>query len=239
VQAIWLGQVEYADCWDLQREMADLRVDGVIGDTLLLLEHPPTITLGRGADRANLLASPERLEQLGIAVHEIDRGGDITFHGPGQLVGYPIFNLAEHRKDLHWFLRQIEEALILALAEFGVEGRRFPPHTGVWIGDEKVAAIGIKVSRWVSTHGFAFNVSTSMEHFDLIVPCGIREYGVTSLSRAVGRMVTVEETLSPVIRGFNASFTFPDSPMDDYSEYLSEKSRRIFRAALDSRKIPC
>jgi lipoyl(octanoyl) transferase len=239
VQAIWLGQVEYTACWDLQRELAQLRADGIIEDMLLLLEHPPTITLGRGADRANLLTSPERLEHLGIAVHEIDRGGDITYHGPGQLVGYPIFNLAEHRKDLHWFLRQIEEALIFAMSILSVESHRFPPHTGVWIGDEKVAAIGIKVSRWVSTHGFALNVSPVMEHFDLIVPCGIREYGVTSLSRAVGGTVIVEETLAPIVRGFIASFKFPARYNGDFSEHLTEKSRRIFEAALDSRKIPC
>jgi lipoyl(octanoyl) transferase len=206
VQALWLGRIEYAAAWQLQRDLAAMRAEEQIGDVLLLLEHPPTITLGRGADAAHLLASEERLARLGVTVHAIDRGGDVTYHGPGQLVGYPIFHLANHGRDLHRFLRQIEEALIRALAELGVCGRRFPPHTGVWVGEEKIAAIGIKVSRWVSTHGFALNVAPDLSHFDLIVPCGIRDHGVTSLSAAAGRSFTLPEVIPPVTRAFQACF---------------------------------
>lgn len=229
--ALWLGRVEYMSCWRLQRELADLRAEGRIGDVLLLLEHPPTITLGRSAQQAHLLASPERLAQMGVAVHAIDRGGDVTYHGPGQLVGYPIVHLADHRKDLHWFLRQIEEALIRALAQLGVSGRRFPPHTGVWVEDEKIAAIGVKISRWVSTHGFALNVQPDLRHFDLIVPCGIREYGVTSLNAVTGHALTLKEVIPPVVRAFAQLFPSPRPDADLPLALLSEPSRGLLQSA--------
>src|SRR5579872_1439673 len=155
MRAVWLGRVEYGACWQLQRELAALRGAGRIGDVLLLVEHPATITLGRGARPEHVLASSDRLVRLGVAVHAIDRGGDVTYHGPGQIVGYPITDLTNRGRDLHAFLRQIEEALILALCDFGVAARRFAPHTGIWVGDRKIAAIGIKVSRWISKIGRA------------------------------------------------------------------------------------
>jgi lipoyl(octanoyl) transferase len=202
----WLGQVEYQRAWQLQRELAVLRAERVVEDILLLLEHPPTITLGRGAKEEHILASRETLRERGIAIHAIDRGGDVTFHGRGQLVGYPIFHLSDHKKDIHWFIRQIEEALIQALQAFGVRAQRFPPHTGVWVGAEKVAAIGIKVSRWVSTHGFALNVNTDLRDFEVIVPCGIQHYGITSLQRVLQRAISVEQALLPVAGAFYACF---------------------------------
>jgi len=233
MRAFWLGRVEFAEVWQLQRELAALRAERRVGDTLLLLEHPPTITLGRGADSAHILASTDRLKRLGIAVHSIDRGGDVTYHGPGQLVGYPIFHLSDYCKDLHWYLRQLEETLILALAAFGVSARRFPPHTGVWIGEKKIAAIGIKVSRWVSTHGFALNVAPDRRHFDLIVPCGIRGYGVTSLTEVTRGSYRVFEVVPPVVAAFCHLFRSNDSACAIPIDSLSEESRKILDAARD------
>lgn len=228
--AYWLGKVEYAAAWQLQKELAALRATGKAGDVLLLLEHPPTITLGRSAHVHHVLASAEQLERLGVAVHHIDRGGDVTYHGPGQLVGYPIFHLAEHGKDLHQFLRRVEGALIAALATFGVEGRHFPPHTGVWVDHAKIAAIGIKVTRWVSTHGFALNVSPDLTHFDLIVPCGIRDYGVTSLHAVLGYSPAFSDLLPPIVDAFQRMFPGSDPVCNIPLELLSESSRKIVEA---------
>lgn len=228
----WLGEVEYERAWRLQRELAALRADRTAGDILLLLEHPPTITLGRGAKEEHILASRKMLRERGIAVHAIDRGGDVTYHGRGQLVGYPIFHLGDHKKDIHWFIRQIEEVIILSLQEWGVQGERFPPHTGVWVGREKVAAIGIKVSRWVSTHGFALNVSADVRDFELIVPCGIRRYGVTSLQRVLQRAVSVEETLLPISRAFAACFDTRSESTErtGIMDLLTDESRETLRS---------
>jgi lipoyl(octanoyl) transferase len=210
---VWLGQRDYCEVWEMQKELAAQRLAGEIPDTLLLLEHPPTLTLGRAANPAHILAGPETLEKENITVVESDRGGDITYHGPGQLVGYPIFNLqaAPHTPDLHAYLRQIEEALIRALATFGILAGRFPGYTGVWTGldtphPEKIAAIGIRASRWITMHGFALNVCPNLAHFELIVPCGIQEYGVTSLSCLLAREITVEEVKPAVIDAFAEVF---------------------------------
>lgn len=238
MKTLWLGQVDYIDAWQLQRELAALRADEIVGDILLLMEHPPTITLGRGADPKNILATPQRLASLGVRVEAIDRGGDVTYHGPGQLVGYPIFHLVEHRKDLHWFLRQIEEALIVALAEFGISGTRFPPHTGVWVEQKKIAAIGIKVSRWVSTHGFALNVSMEGEAFSLIVPCGIHDYGVTTLQEVVGRSVEMTALLPVVRQGFRVAFRTGEET-EIPLELLTENSKKIVVKGLDVAKTLC
>lgn len=228
----WLGEVEYERAWRLQRELAALRTDRTTGDILLLLEHPPTITLGRGAKEEHILASRETLRERGIAVHAIDRGGDVTYHGRGQLVGYPIFHLGDHKKDIHWFIRQIEEAVILTLQEWGVRGERFPPHTGVWVGREKVAAIGIKVSRWVSTHGFALNVSADVRDFEVIVPCGIQHYSVTSLQRVLHRAISVEETLLPIARAFAGCFNRHSESTEraDFIDLLTDESRETLRS---------
>lgn len=211
--AVWLGQISYREAWERQKQLAAQRLEEQIPDTLLLLEHPPTITLGRGADRSHIIASEQQLRVDGIEVVESDRGGDVTYHGPGQLVGYPILNLrAEpHQPDLHRYLRNLEETLIRAAATFGIAADRFPGYTGVWTGrdtdaPEKIAAIGVKASRWITQHGFALNVNPDLTHFDRIIPCGIHEYGVTSLTRLLGRPVAIEEVIAPVVSAFSEVF---------------------------------
>jgi len=195
-----LGVVPYPDALALQQRLVEARRRGEIPDTLLLLEHPHVITLGVRVrqDRSHIVASPEELSARGVTVHESGRGGDVTYHGPGQLVGYPIFDLAPDRRDLHRYVRDVEEALIRALARFAIRAGRIQGLTGVWVGDEKVAAIGVRISRWITSHGFALNVSADLDYFGLIVPCGIRDRGVTSMSRLLGRVVTVDEAAGPV-----------------------------------------
>ena len=204
-----LGLVEYGAAWDLQRRVVAARKAGAVPDVLLLCEHPHVITLGRNGKRANLLASDHVLGQMGVSFFETNRGGDITYHGPGQLVGYPILNLSEIRRDVGWYVRSLEEAMIRASAEFGVAGRRVAGRTGVWVeggaevkdvkeveeakDEEKLAAIGVHLSRWVTSHGFAYNVSTDLRYFDLIVPCGIAGKRATSLEKLLGRRVEIRE----------------------------------------------
>ncbi len=181
---VGLGRMAYGEGLELQRAFAEARIDRTIDrDMLLLVEHPPVITLGRSFQRENLPTSPEDLEQRGIEVFDIERGGDVTFHGPGQLVGYPIFDLTEHKQDLHLFLRQIEESLIRTVADVGIAAQRREGQTGVWVEDRKLASIGIHVKKWVTWHGFALNVLTDLSFFDLIVPCGIEEVVMTSMQK--------------------------------------------------------
>ena len=187
------GTVSYQEAWDLQRTIHLMRTSGAIEDTLLLLEHPHTYTLGKTADRTNLIGSEEYLEKNGISVFEIDRGGDITYHGPGQIVGYPIIDLNKWKPDTHLYLRNLEEVIIKVLAEYGIKSGRKPEYTGVWVGESKIAAIGIRVSRWVTMHGFAFNINTDLELFNGIIPCGIKDKEVTSLSRLLKREINIDE----------------------------------------------
>lgn len=200
------GLRPYAATWELQKELVLRRRRDEIPDTLLLLEHEPVYTLGRSAkDASNLGGGEEYLRTLGAEVFWIDRGGDITFHGPGQLVGYPIIRL--RYKDAHRFLRELEEVIILTLAGYGLEGRHHPEYTGVWVGDRKVAAIGVKFnSGWVTCHGFALNVGTQMTWFDRVTPCGIREFGVTSLQRELGRTVELPEVERGIVENFGRVF---------------------------------
>ena len=177
-----LGLQPYAEALAFQREVARARIAGEVeDDVLLLVEHPPVVTLGRSAKDAHLLASPAYLRQQGVDRFEVERGGDVTFHGPGQLVGYPIIDLKQHRRDLHWYLRQVEQFLIDALATYGLRCDRNPPYTGVWIDNRKIASIGVHARDWVTWHGFALNVTTDLRYFDLIVPCGIPSVRMTSL----------------------------------------------------------
>ena len=192
--------VAYADGLELQKELVEQRKTGEIPDQLLLLEHPPVITLGVRTrnDRSHVLATPETLEEAGVEVFESGRGGDVTYHGPGQLVGYPILDLKPDRCDVHRYVRDLEEVLIRAVAGFGIVSHRLPGLTGTWVGNEKLAAIGVRIARWVTSHGFALNVSTNLEHFGLIVPCGITGKGVTSmdiLSRKPTGMTDVESAV--------------------------------------------
>ena len=178
-----LGRVHYGEALAIQRRLADERIAGAIPDTLLLLEHPPVVTLGRGTKESSLPLQPDALRRQGVDVFEIERGGDVTYHGPGQLVGYPILDLQGLRPDLHWYLRQLEEALIQAVAGFGITAERNPGYTGVWTQGRKIASIGIHVRQWVTWHGFALNVTTDLSAFDLIVPCGIKDVVMTSVVR--------------------------------------------------------
>jgi lipoyl(octanoyl) transferase len=202
-----LGRVPYAEGTALQERLVAARQAGLGHDTLLLLEHPPVVTLGRGSHRSHLLVPPEELRLRGVELHEAGRGGDVTYHGPGQLVGYPILLLPPPFQDLHRLLRSIEEVLILSAAELGIEADREEGLTGVWVGKEKLAAIGIRVAKWVTSHGFALNVSGDLSGFDLIVPCGIRGRGVTSLSRLLGRTVEVDVAADAVARSFGRVFS--------------------------------
>ncbi len=205
-----LGRVEYEDGLQLQALFARARKEGKVGDVLLLLEHPPVLTLGRGASRADVLASPEVLEVRGVEIHETDRGGEVTYHGPGQIVGYPILDLAPDRKDVRRHVRSVEEGMIRALAEHGIEAGRIGRWPGVWLGSEaagdarKIGAVGVHIARWITTHGFALNVNAALEDFQLIVPCGIREAGVTSMERELGRPVDVAAVEESLARAFGA-----------------------------------
>jgi lipoyl(octanoyl) transferase len=202
-----LGVVPYATALELQRDLARRRISGEIDeDLLLLLEHPPVVTLGRTAKQAHLIASPDHLRARGIEVFEVERGGDVTFHGPGQLVGYPILDLKRHRRDLHWYLRQVEEALIVALAQVGIAGTRDARYTGVWTEGRKIASIGVHARDWVTWHGFALNVTTELSLFDLIVPCGIPSVQMTSVAREVGRDVAMDEIAALVAHAFGQVF---------------------------------
>lgn len=200
------GLTDYAGCWDLQKEMVRRRKADEIGDTLLLVEHPPVYTLGRSAkDDSNLGVGEEYLRSLGAEVFRIDRGGDVTFHGPGQIVGYPILRLKN--RDTHRYLRDLEDLLIEVLSDYGLEGWHHPDYTGVWVGENKIAAIGVKFSSgWITSHGFALNVGTDLAWFDRVTPCGIREFGVTSLQRELGREVPQEEVEQKIVARFMQRF---------------------------------
>jgi len=203
-----LGLVPYADALAMQRALVDERRAARVGDLLLLLQHPPVLTLGVRGDggRSHILATDEMLDARGIDVCETGRGGDVTYHGPGQVVGYPILDLAPDRQDVHRYVRDLEEVLIRVAADFGVAAQRIAGLTGVWVGDEKLAAIGVRISRWVTSHGFALNVATNLEDFKLIVPCGIADRGVTSLEQLLGRPVDIAAVEERIAARFSALF---------------------------------
>ncbi|MGH9469393.1 MAG: lipoyl(octanoyl) transferase LipB [Terriglobia bacterium] len=200
------GRLEYAEGLELQDTRVRQRKAGEIGDTLILLEHPHVYTLGRNARREHLLAAPEALARLGAAVYETNRGGDVTYHGPGQLVGYPIFDLARHRRDIAWYMRSLEEVFIRVAADFGISAGRVPGCTGVWVGGEKLVALGVHISRWVTSNGFALNVNTDLHYFTHIIPCGIPDRGVTSLEKLLGTRVDMEHAKQRVICRFGDVF---------------------------------
>jgi len=203
-----LGVVPYAEALELQKRLVELRKAGTIPDQLLLLEHPPVITLGvkTRSDRSHVIATPEALEDEGVEIFESGRGGDVTYHGPGQLVGYPILDLRPDRCDVHRYVRDLEDTLIRAVATFGINAHRMAGLTGAWVGDDKLGAIGVRIARWVTSHGFALNVSTNLAHFDLIVPCGIVDKGVTSIESLTGRAVAMTEVEDAVAAALAAVF---------------------------------
>jgi lipoyl(octanoyl) transferase len=188
-----------------ERAVEQLR-QGEASEQLFLLEHPPVFTLGRGANSANILATPEELRARAIEVHETGRGGDVTYHGPGQLVGYPVINLKPDRCDVHRYVRDLEEVLIRTVAEYGISAGRIPGLTGVWVGDEKLAAIGVRIARWVTSHGFALNVNTNLSYFQMIVPCGITDKGVTSMARLLGCSLDLDKVAAVAAKQFGDVF---------------------------------
>ncbi|HEX2781697.1 MAG TPA: lipoyl(octanoyl) transferase LipB [Gemmatimonadaceae bacterium] len=221
-----LGRMAYGEALELQRAVARSRISGAVPqDVLLLVEHDPVVTMGRTAKQQNLTASPELLAARGVELYEVERGGDVTYHGPGQLVGYPIVDLKRHRQDLHWYLRQVEEALIVAIGGRGISGERSAGYTGVWTRGlvngashppRKVASIGVHARDWVTWHGFALNVTTELSYFDLIVPCGIAGVDMTSLSRELGTPVAMTEVEQDVADAFGRVFSLApaDVPVD-------------------------
>lgn len=200
------GQVDYNKAYRLQIELARNRVNGSIGDVFLLLEHPPTITIGKKGDVENVVVSLDELREKGISVYFIERGGDVTYHGPGQLVGYPIIDLNYQGKDIYRYINNLEEVLIRALKDFGIESGRDHTHRGVWIGDIEIAAIGLRVSRWVTMHGFALNVNNDLEPFSLINPCGFTGRRVSSVSEILGEPVAMGAVIEKVLGHFTEIF---------------------------------
>ncbi len=201
-----LGLLPYADALAVQRERVAARQASQIPDTLLLVEHPHVYTLGRSARRENVLFTPAKLKEMGAEVYETDRGGDVTYHGPGQIVGYPIVDLRQHRRDVAWYMRSLEEVLIRAAADFGVVAGRLAGVPGVFVGSDKLAAMGVHISRWVTSHGFAFNVNTNLRYFDWIIPCGLRDKGVTSLEKLLGHPIAIQKVSERVVERFGEVF---------------------------------
>jgi lipoyl(octanoyl) transferase len=201
-----LGLVDYASALELQRERVAQRKAGAIPDTLLLLEHPHVYTLGRNARQENMLVSAEWLASRGAQVFRTDRGGDVTYHGPGQLVGYPILDLTQHRRDISWYMRSLEEVFIRTARDYGIEAGRSEGAAGVWVGNDKLVAMGVHLSRWVTSHGFALNVKTDLRYFEWIVPCGLAGKGVTSLAKLLGHPVEMDDVVERVVKHFGAVF---------------------------------
>ena len=211
-----LGTIDYAEAHELQRALQAKRIAGEIEDTVLLLEHPPVLTLGRSAKDQHVLAPAELLRARGISVHEVGRGGDVTYHGPGQLVVYPIIDLKPNRKDVRKYVWSLEETMIRTCADFGLAASRIDGLNGTWVGERKVGAVGVRISRWVTMHGLALNADSDLSYFDLIVPCGIEDKAVTSLTRELGRKVAVADVLEPLASHFaslyDANVEWQDSP---------------------------
>jgi lipoate-protein ligase B len=207
-----VGLTPYRPAWELQRRLVQARKIDAIPDVLLLCEHPHVITLGRNGKREHLRATGRQLTQMNVEFHSTDRGGDITYHGPGQIVGYPILDLAQHRRDVRWFVSQLEEIMIRATADFGIAAKRIEDRHGIWVetlaGEEKLAALGVHLSRWVTSHGFAYNVSTDLRYFYWIVPCGIVGKRATSLERVLARRVPCEEVRPRLVAHFGEVFGF-------------------------------
>jgi len=222
-----LGLISYLAAWELQQRLVEARKADAIPDVLLLCEHPHVITLGRNGSREHLRAGDRSLAQMSVEFHPSDRGGDITYHGPGQIVGYPILDLARHRRDVRWYVAQLEEVMIRASADFGVVARRIEGRHGVWVdaaaGEEKLGALGVHLSRWVASHGFAYNVSTDLRYFDLIVPCGIVGARTTSLERVLGQAVDAVAARSAVAAHFAEVFgrDLVQTTCEELSEFLA------------------
>lgn len=201
-------QPSYRAIWELQKKLQRQRIDQQIPDTLLFVEHQPVYTIGKNGTENHVIASAAKLEEDGIEVVHVDRGGDVTYHGPGQLVGYPILDLRDHQKSISWYMRKLEEVFVDVLAHYGLQGTTEEGLTGVWVKNEKLLALGVRIARWVTMHGFAFNVQPQLGHFDGIIPCGIFHKGVTSLQKELGREVELNEVGKIVLQSFQKIFTF-------------------------------
>ncbi|OGE21248.1 MAG: lipoyl(octanoyl) transferase [Candidatus Dadabacteria bacterium RIFCSPHIGHO2_12_FULL_53_21] len=221
-----LGKVPYRKALEIQLRLLEMRTNGEIGDTLLLLEHPPTFTIGRRGNMGNLLAAKNYLSKAGIHFEVISRGGDITYHGPGQLVGYPIMDLNGMGRDVHKYLRNLEETIIVSLGDFGIRGRRIKGITGVWTKWHKIASIGVGVRRWVTYHGFALNVNTDLSYFDMIVPCGIENVKMTSIQRwlAKNEEIDMPEAEESIIKAFSHVFNITHTKTTILYSNTSEES---------------
>jgi lipoyl(octanoyl) transferase len=206
IELIKPGVTNYQQAWDFQKKLFDEVVEERSQNYLILTEHEPVITIGKTGSLKNLLTEPSHLNSKGIDLVEIDRGGDITFHGPGQLVGYPILDLNQFQRDIHWYLRTIEEVIIRTLREFGIEGKRIPDLTGVWVDKRKICAIGVKVTRWVTMHGLALNINTDLNYFNHIIPCGISDHGVTSIFEETGNIVDQKDVITSLCHYFKTLF---------------------------------
>ena len=206
LDVVCLGRRKYDEVWEKQKELVDQRRFEAVPDTLILVEHDPVYTLGKNSNEDHLLQSRDKH----VPVYQIERGGDVTFHGPGQLVGYPILDLHHHRLSVSWYMRTLEEILIQTLEQFGIESQRREGLTGVWVREEKIAALGVRLSRWISMHGFALNVNTDLKFFDGIIPCGIFEYDVTSMSQILGKEVSLVEVEETLITVFRLLFSFQE-----------------------------
>ena len=219
-----LAFIDYKEAWNLQKEIFSKRASGEVEDFLFLLEHPNTYTLGKTAHKENLKGTEDYLKENQISVYDIDRGGDITYHGPGQIVGYPIVDLNNWFKDTHKYLRALEEVIIKTCAEYNLSCERNPKYTGVWIEDRKIAAIGIKVSRWITMHGFAFNVNTDLNLFNGIIPCGIQDKSVTSLSKELNREIETQDVKVKLLANFKDVF--------GYTEIITVQEVDLFQAKI-------
>jgi len=206
IEVIETGVTDYHDVWDFQRELFNQVVENRSQNFLILTEHNPVITIGKTGSFQNLLTEPSNLKSKGIKIVEIDRGGDITFHGPGQILGYPILDLSQFKKDIHWYLRNLEEVIIQTLHDFNIEGERISNLTGVWVNRKKICAIGVKVTRWVTMHGFALNVSTNLDYFNHIIPCGISDHGVTSIFEQYGNIIDQKDVINSLNHYFAEIF---------------------------------
>lgn len=217
-----IGMTEYSYAWELQKAFHALRTKGQVPDIVLFTEHLHTYTIGKSGGEDHLLAGNEELKAKGVSVFKVDRGGDITYHGPGQIVAYPIFDLNGNGGDIHRYIRDLEEVVIRSLYSYGINAKRDSDYTGVWVAEDKICAIGIKVSRWVTMHGFAFNVNTDLSFFDRIIPCGIFHKGVTSLSKILGKEVDMGEVKSLLASKFEEvfQFEFVQHELTDFLEHF-------------------
>lgn len=225
-----IGFQSYRPVWNYQRYLHNLRVAGKIPDTLILVEHPPVYTIGKNGSELHVVASQEEIRKKRIEVVHVDRGGDVTYHGPGQLVGYPVFDLHQHRQSVSWYMRTLEAVFIEVLKNWDISASRHPDYTGVWVGEAKIVALGVRISRWVTMHGFALNVNTDLRFYDGIIPCGIFHRGVTSMQEILGMPVSLQEVKRAVTEQFLKTFGFEkfETNAESFSDFKNRQHHPNF-----------